>query len=132
MVQRAQPQDVVGKACSQRHASLLTTRCISCPRPLQPWRLEVLRELRIAPGSAKIRASLRPGVTCHLPELLLAGSEDRRGGAASGLSAAVVLPSRPPACAIGCRSASCPSTFSRNLPSTHLWLPVCLQSFCWT
>ncbi|PRW55930.1 WD repeat-containing 13 [Chlorella sorokiniana] len=44
----------------------------------KPWRLEVLRERSMAPASAKIRAALRPGVARHLPELLLAGSEDCR------------------------------------------------------
>ncbi|KAL4421688.1 hypothetical protein ABPG77_010632 [Micractinium sp. CCAP 211/92] len=44
----------------------------------QPWRLELKREVRTAQASAKIRASLRPGVALEQPELLLCGSEDCR------------------------------------------------------
>ena len=45
----------------------------------QPWRLEVRQEVRTAQASAKVRASLRPGVACGLPELLLVGGEDCAG-----------------------------------------------------
>ncbi len=69
------------------HSMRAVTPAALCP---QPWRLEVVRETHIAPGSAKIRASLRPGVVRQLPELLLAGSEVRRGRLACDLRGAYV------------------------------------------
>ena len=48
--------------------------------PLQPWRLELKREVRTATASAKIRASLRPGVALERPEVVLCGGEDCKGG----------------------------------------------------
>lgn len=52
---------------------------LSCTCTLQPWRLEVLRDVCTAQASAKVRAALRPGVARKLPELLLVGGEDGAG-----------------------------------------------------
>lgn len=43
---------------------------------VQPWRLEAVREVRLAPASAKVNASLCPGGACGQPDLLLVGGED--------------------------------------------------------
>lgn len=49
------------------------------PCALQPWRLEVVREVHTQQASAKVQVSLRPGVAREAPELLLAGSESGTG-----------------------------------------------------
>ena len=62
-----------------KRSPTLTSCCSGCPA-LQPWRLELKREVRTAQASAKIRASLRPGAALERPEVLLCGGEDCKGG----------------------------------------------------
>lgn len=48
------------------------------PRLMQPYRLEAVQEVRTAPASAKVRASLRPGYAARQQAVLATGGEDCR------------------------------------------------------
>lgn len=150
-VLRSAPRVAITTHHQARHMLAATQGTLLAP--LQPWRVEALREHSIAPGSAKIRASLRPGVERQLPELVLAGSEDRRGRrrGSPGVSTSAAWGANLNCCLVfmgSCDAAcqcggpglqprhqlcwACGPTLADHSPAPPTVLTLCLQCYCWT